>query len=429
MLVTKKLVSAKKQRSYGFLIWKEDQYTKQQEIRGFLSIGRGSSNQLILNDNYISRHHARIEYKKDDGFFVLKDMNSRNGCFLNGTRVYQAVLSHNDRIKLGDRVFTFSFDRHNTKWQLATQSSNIAWNEKLTRLPYISQNNYPVLLLGSSGTGKEIIAQLIHKNSTRSQSPMVSINCGAMTESLIESELFGHVKGSYTGAISDRQGAFLAAKHGSLFLDEIGELPLHLQPKLLRAIEMQEIKPVGSDQTLKTDVRIIAATHQNLKEKVEKKEFREDLYYRLNVVNIELPDLKNRMEDFDNFLNIFSAEEGVIFSEKARQQLKTHTWPGNIRELKNTVSRAKALFRNNVISPKDIKALLDTGENHTSRFESKKEMTLKEIEQSIIVKLLKNIKAPQTSVAKELGIARSSLNDRLSRYKIDAKKFKSSQLA
>lgn len=424
-MLTKKIRSTTNHRSQGFLCWKKQGYTEQREISDFLSIGRADTNQLILEDPFASRHHARIEYKKDKGFFILKDMNSKNGLLLNGNRIYQAVLSDKDVIKVGETVFLFSFERYNNKWQLTTQSTNEIWNDQLARIPYLSQNNYPVLLQGASGTGKEIMARLIHKHSPRNQSPMVTINCGALTESLVESELFGHTKGSYTGAVSHRQGAFLSANGGTLFLDEVGELPLTLQPKLLRAIEYQEIKPVGSDKTFKTDVRIVAATHQDLTEKIQKKQFREDLYYRLNVISIKIPNLRDRMEDFDNFLEMFSVKYGVSFSKTAIEYFKKYPWPGNIRELKNTVARAKALFTTQVIDRERAKLLLDNGEDIMKKDQSTQEpLTLKEIERNVIINLLKKYDGHQSKVAKELDIPRSSLSDRLGKLRINPKMFK-----
>ena len=427
-MLTKKIRSHINHHPQGFLCWKKQGYTEQREISDFLSIGRAETNQLILEDQFISRHHARIEYKKDKGFFVLRDMNSKNGLFLNGNRIYQAVLSDKDVIKVGETVFLFSFERYNNKWQLTTQSANEIWNDQLARVPHLSQNDYPVLLQGASGTGKEIMARLIHKHSPRNQSPMVTINCGALTESLVESELFGHTKGSYTGALNSRQGAFLSANGGTLFLDEVGELPLTLQPKLLRAIEYQEIKPVGSDKTFKTDVRVIAATHQDLTEKIQKKQFREDLYYRLNVISIKIPNLRDRMEDFDNFLEMFSVKYGVSFSKTAIEYFKKYPWPGNIRELKNTVARAKALFMAQVIDREKAKLLLDNGEDIVKQAQTTQEpLTLKEIERNVIINLLKKHDGHQSKVAEELDIPRSSLSDRLGKLRINPKMFKPSK--
>ena len=427
-MLTKKIQPSVNHQPLGFLSLQKRGYMEQREVSDFLSIGRAETNQLVLEDEFVSRHHARIEYKKDKRLFILRDMNSRNGLFLNGSRVYQAVLSDKDIIKVGETSFLFSFERYNNKWRLATQSANDSWNDQLARVPHLSQNDYPVLLSGASGTGKEIMARLIHKNSLRNQNPIVTINCGALTESLVESELFGHTKGSYTGALNDRRGAFLSANGGTLFLDEVGELPLALQPKLLRAIEYHEVKPVGSDRTFKTDVRIISATHQNLMEKTKKNQFREDLYYRLNVISLKIPNLKDRMEDFVGFLEMFSMEYGVCFSNSAVQYLKKYPWPGNIRELRNTVARAKALFREKVIDREKTKLLLDEREDikkpSAAWMRFGKARTLKEIEKRVIINLMEKYDGHQSKVADELGIPRSSLSDRLGKHRIDPRSFK-----
>ena len=213
---------------------------------------------------------------------------------------------------------------------------------------------------------------------------------------------------------------FLAAKEGTLFLDEIGDLPLHLQPKMLRAIEYQEVKPVGSDKILKTNVRIIAATHQDLKKKVEKGEFREDLYYRLNVIQITLPSLRDRIEDIEKFIQHFCLRYGVQLSPEALILFCKHPWPGNIRELKNTIARAKALFINEVIDKKRAHLVLDQGQ-----ISSAEEIhTLSDMEKTMILKLLKKYRGHQRKVAKELAIPPSTLHDRLKKYSINAGAFK-----
>ncbi|MGI9548935.1 MAG: sigma 54-interacting transcriptional regulator [Bdellovibrionales bacterium] len=420
-MLTTKIKIPNKSQSVGFLCWDKGGHIESREVKNFLSIGRESTNLLSLEDHFVSRHHARIEKDTSSGFFILKDMQSRNGVFLNKNRIYKAVLSHNDKIQIGNLQFTFSFEKYNHKWKLSAQSLNQKWNEQLSRIPHIAQTNCPILILGPSGTGKEVLAQTIHKASSRNQSPLVSVNCSALTETLVESELFGHTKGSYTDAIKDRKGAFLAASKGTLFLDEIGDLPLKLQPKFLRAIEYQEIKPVGSDLTLKTDVRIISATHQNLKSKAEENEFRKDLYYRLNVISIPIPALKDRMEDFESLLNSFTLKEGVTFSTKAIEILKSYHWPGNIRELKNMVARSKALFTNETIDSEKVSFLLDQGEKEESSF-----TTLKGLEKTAITNSLKRFKGNQSKVANALDIPRSTLHNRIQEHEINVNKFKRS---
>ena len=203
-----------------------------------------------------------------------------------------------------------------------------------------------VLITGSNGTGKEVVAHLIHENSQRANAAMVEVNCAAIPSELIESELFGHMKGSFTGAVKDRAGKFEQADGGTLFLDEIGDMSLSAQTKVLRALQENEITRVGSDKTIKVNVRVLAATNKNLKQEIEKGNFREDLFHRLNVIPIQVPDLKDRKEDIpllvNHFIQLICAEQGwktKSITEEAIQSLQQHHWPGNIRELRNVVER------------------------------------------------------------------------------------------
>lgn len=310
------------------------------------------------------------------------------------------------------------------------KSKNPQWHAELQSLSGVSQSEFSVLLLGPSGSGKDIIAQAIHKNSQRQACAFVSVNCSALTESLIESELFGHVKGSFTGALGDRKGAFESARFGTLFLDEIGDLSYNLQAKLLRALENNEIRPVGSDKIVKTNVRIIAATHQNLDQKIQAGEFRSDLYYRLNVVSIFTPALKDRPEDFEEILYSFAKEMRVRFSYDAIQRLKAHTWPGNIRELRNLVARASALFTHRQIDLEKAERLLGGSSFHPHPLRetaaSGQVSVIKEVERQIILKKLETNKGNQRKTAHELGMPKSTLNDRLRQYNINLGDFKKS---
>ena len=418
---TKKIRGKQNDFSQAFLYWKQKGYMEQKEIKNFLSIGRENANLLVLEDNFVSRHHARIEKKAERGVYLLRDMNSQNGVFLNGSRVHQALLNHNDKIQIGKTQFVFSSERYNHRWKMSAQSLNESWNRALSRIPHLALSEAPILILGPSGSGKELIAQMIHGYSKRSHANMVSINCGALTESLVESELFGHKKGSYTGSLGDRKGAFLTASEGTLFMDEIGDLPLKLQPKLLRAIEYKEVKPVGSDWPLKTEARIVSATHQDLKSKAEKQEFRKDLYFRLNVVSITVPPLRDRMEDFDSLLKYFCLIQGAAFSSSAIRLLKSYHWPGNIRELKNTVERARALFPSETLDKEKTLSLLDRMEDENK----KKEDPLWLLEKKSIIKALEIYKGNQSKASLFLDIPRSSLNDKIKNYKINVAQFKS----
>jgi DNA-binding NtrC family response regulator len=225
----------------------------------------------------------------------------------------------------------------------------------------VARSDAPVLIAGESGTGKELVAKAVHEYSPRRQKEMITINCGAIPENLLESELFGHEKGSFTGAIARRAGRFEQADGGTLFLDEIGDMPLSIQVKLLRVLQDGSFSRVGANETITTDVRIIAATHKNLSEEVAAGRFREDLYYRLNVVEIRIPPLRERREDIpllaEFFLQRITKKNGMArirLSAEAVNTLQSHNWPGNVRELENTIARACALASSNILLPSDI---------------------------------------------------------------------------
>lgn len=410
----------------GFLTWKDSTRAQQLEIGEFLTLGRDPSNHIVLEDSFASQRHTRIE-RKPNGF-LLRDLRSRNGTFLNGARIFEAQLNDGDRIRVGETDLFFSWTRASENSITLMTSKNPAWSAQLGKLANIAQAQFPVLLTGPSGTGKDILAQSIHRLSMRKVGAFVSVNCSALSESLVESELFGHLRGSFTGATNDRKGAFEAARGGTLFLDEIGDLPLALQPKLLRALENNQIRPVGSDKSIETDVRIIAATHHDLKKLVLEERFRADLYFRLHVIQLQAPALRERMEDFDDLFYSFAKQMRVRFSYAAIQRLKNHTWPGNIRELKNVVARAKAYWGSEEVSENDVTQLLDimpTNENgsvpQTEGFKASRSV-IKEIEFEMIKSRLIANRGNQRKTAADLGMPKSTLHDRIKVYGIDVEK-------
>ncbi|MEW6269751.1 MAG: sigma-54 dependent transcriptional regulator [Thermodesulfobacteriota bacterium] len=233
----------------------------------------------------------------------------------------------------------------------------------------VSQNKSTVLITGASGTGKELVARTLHAKSPWSRAPFIAVNCGAFSESLLDSQLFGHRRGSFTGAINDQEGVFQAASGGTLFLDEVSEIPLPLQGKFLRAIQEREITPLGTTRPVKVDVRLVAASNKDLREEVRAGRFREDLFYRLNVVNIHLPPLAARRGDIpalvEHFVGEFARTYGVApkrLSDEARARLLAHDWPGNIRELQNTIERAFAISTSDTIELADIAPALPPAE-------------------------------------------------------------------
>ncbi len=387
-------------------------------LTAFVTIGRGPENTVAIDDSYTSHRHARIEQKSFG--FVLRDLQSRNGTYVNGVAIMEAVLNDQDCIRIGKSEFVFSNSQPHSTLSLTSKNPN--YSLQLKNLPSIAAENIPVLILGPSGVGKELIARAVHDLSSRREGPFVSVNCSALSESLVESELFGHIRGSFTGAQNDRKGAFETARGGTLFLDEIGDLPLQLQPKLLRALENQEIRPVGSDSTIQTDIRIVAATHQDLEGQAQRGAFRFDLFYRLQGMTLRPPALKDRLEDFETLLFTFARHSKVRFSHGAIAELKKHSWPGNIRELKNMVARARVLFGSQTVEAEHVTRLIDSPPDKFPDLGLKLpsgKFSLKSLERELIMTRLKANKGNQRRTADDLGIPKSTLHDRIRAYAIE----------
>lgn len=275
----------------------------------------------------------------------------------------------------------------------------------------VAPSNAPVLILGQSGAGKEIVAQLIHRWSPRAAGPFVAANCAGLPETLIESELFGHAKGAFTGAQTVQLGFFRSAHRGTLFLDEIGELPLHLQPKLLRALESGQITPLGSDLPVPTDTRLVAATNRDLGDWVREGRFREDLYYRINVIELIVPPLRERSDDILPLARQFASEfagAAVRLSPQTVQCLVSYNWPGNVRELRNAIQRACLLCRGDLIMPEHLPpkiAALTTPTEPAAPTAGR----LSQVERATILATLEECQGNRTHAAKKLGISRRAL--------------------
>lgn len=284
-----------------------------------------------------------------------------------------------------------------------------------------------VLVIGESGTGKELVAHAIHDNSPRRSKRFVAVNCGALAENLLESELFGHVKGAFTGAVSDKKGLFEEANGGTIFLDEIGDIAPALQIKLLRVIQENEFKPVGSNENRKVDVRIIAATHRDLDALVKSGKFREDLYYRLKVIEIELPPLRERMEDLDllveHFLSRYAQKNKKSvshISEEALELLRNYGWPGNIRELEHAIERAVAMSNTSVLFVEDFPSEISKRNLSEPNAEGPS-TSLEEMEKAHILKVLQDVHFNKSKASEVLGIDRATLYRKAQRYGIDLK--------
>ena len=314
-------------------------------------------------------------------------------------------------------------------------SSIIGQGDAMTRLfetiSLVAPSDATVLILGESGTGKELIANAIHENSPRASQPFIKVNCAALPETLLESELFGHERGAFTGAVARKQGRFRQAHTGSIFLDEIAEMPPTTQAKILRVLQEQEFEPLGSTQTVKVDIRVIAATNRVLETEIEKGRFREDLYYRLNVVSVKMPPLRDRRDDIlllaDHFLKMYAEKNRRIIkgvSPRTADLLMRYSWPGNIRELENAVERAVILTRGDMVTPENLPDAirsLDGGDREDAEgvADPSSSQTLKDVEQQMILRTLAEAGGNRTKTAEILGISRRTLQLKLKKYGIN----------
>jgi transcriptional regulator with GAF, ATPase, and Fis domain len=317
-------------------------------------IGSHASNDLVLDDKTISRFHCRIA--REGHAWRLTDAGSRNGTRLDGVKVLVAELDNEALLVLGESAIRVKPVREGHVNRIAAPAQFggiIGGSDVMQRLfavlERVAASEIDVLVHGESGTGKELVATELVQRGSRAEGPVVVVDCGSISPSLVESELFGHVRGAFTGADRDREGAFEAADGGTLFLDEIGELPLELQPKLLRALEAREVRRVGQTRMKHVDVRVIAATNRDLEREVNRGRFREDLDFRLAKVSVRVPPLRDRVDDIPLLVRTFLASLGTrdgasrLFSGPVLEELMLHDWPGNVRELKNYVERSIVL--------------------------------------------------------------------------------------
>jgi len=308
---------------------------------------------------------------------------------------------------------------------------SVAMQSVYTLLGRIADSEASVLITGESGTGKEVTARSIHASSRRKDGPFVPVNLSAVPGQLLESELFGHAKGAFTSAHGERAGLFQRANGGTIFLDEIGDMPLELQPKLLRALQERKVRPVGSDDEVAIDVRVIAATNRDLDTAVEEERFREDLYFRINVVHVELPPLRVRGRDIlmlgQHFLDHFAlqAEKPIVeFSQPAAERLLSYQWPGNVRELRNCVERAVALAQHREIVLDDLSTKIrNYSRSHVlvASDDPQELAPMEQVERRYIIRVMEAVNANKTMAAKVLGFDRKTLYRKLERHGIDIK--------
>jgi DNA-binding NtrC family response regulator len=409
-------------------------------------VGKREANDLVIEEKTVSRNHFEIVQTEDS--YLLKDLESTNGTYINDIRVKEAYLTPGDIIRVGTvRIEFIAFDEKvQIEPSTRTEFGPLLGRARKMRqifsiLEKISPTNATVIIEGETGTGKDLVARAIHQHSARKAKPFVVFDCSAVAPNLIESELFGHLKGAFTGAVATRRGAFEEAGGGTIFLDEIGELSPELQPKLLRALEHREIKRVGSNESIPIDVRVICATNRNLRKEVSEKRFREDLYYRLSVVKIHLPPLRERPDDIPFLIERILANgkfnvtpDGKLkisrVEDDALKMLTRYQWPGNVRELVNFLERVVPLVEGNSIGGQHVGFVFQEMEREeeeaTERmpidmglpFKEAKQKIVESFEKDYLAALLRRNNYNISKTAREAGIDRKHIRNLLKKYGI-----------
>ncbi len=400
--------------------------------RRLIHIGSSPDNDFALDHPTVSRVRARLEFQRHG--YLLTDLASKNGIWVDGLRVREAFLRSGATLRFGQADVGFVLEEERVQVELSRATTfgrligkSSQMREIFALLGRVAPSDVTVLVEGESGTGKELVAEALHLHCTsRRSKPFVIFDCSAVAPELIESELFGHVRGAFTGAVAKREGVFGEADGGTLFLDEIGELPLDLQPKLLRALESGEVKPVGGNERRRVDVRVIAATNRQLDHEIDAGAFRRDLYYRLAVIKVRIPPLRQRIEDIPLLVEHFLARaaDGVRVGFDTMRKLQAHSWPGNVRELKNYVDRAVILADDGRLSTQHLStdrlsdaggdAELDTGAcvvrmDFDLPFKDAKARLVDTFERRYWVRLLEEAAGNVSEAARRGGIHRKSL--------------------
>ncbi|MBI4864139.1 MAG: sigma 54-dependent Fis family transcriptional regulator [Candidatus Riflebacteria bacterium] len=389
-------------------------------------IGTREDNDLVLTDRTVSKYHVAIE-EQPEGYLV-RDVGSRNGTFVNNSRVREVFLTPGSTIVVGKTVLRFEPPAERVELTPSARDSfgeirgvSPRIREIFGLLEKVAPSDLPVLITGDTGSGKEVVARSIHQESRRAAKPFVVFDCSALSRDLVDSALFGHQEGAFTGATGKRKGAFLTAAGGTLFIDEIGELALELQPKLLRVLERREIQPLGSDQMAKVDVRVLAATHRDLAQMVAEKSFRHDLLYRLSVVKVRLPPLRERLEDIPILVSHFLEQAGAPghpIVPLAMDRLIRASWPGNARELKNVLDRALVMAGEAPIDLQHLDLPPESPAVLPSDAGSAGDRKLEEIEAEAIRVTLAKTSWNKSQTARILGIGRNTLLEKIAKYSI-----------
>ena len=401
--------------------------TRTLQLAGTLLVGRGPEAGLLLRDPTVPPLTATL-WPTAEGKYWIRTEPGAPSLQVGDLSVRECLLPPEVPIRIGETLLTLqkrqtslelpSFPSGVRPWLTTCESGRqVLWTARKAAATPLS-----IYLAGETGTGKEVLAQLIHSWSDRASGLFVPLHCGALALSLAESELFGHVKGAFTGASHHRAGALLQAHGGTLFLDEVGDLPMDIQVKLLRFLENGEIRPVGADRTSRADVRLLCATHHPLLQLVEQGKFRRDLYFRIASITVEIPPLRDRHDDVELLARKFSQELNRSISDRALLRLQAHAWPGNVRELRHAIERASGLASpfSLTLGESEFEFLVRT---ETVAKEPSLELgsgilTLEEMERVMVLKALKLARGNRRNAARILGVARSTLFEMLKRHKI-----------
>jgi two-component system response regulator GlrR len=388
-----------------------------------VTIGSHAGNGLVIPDGTVSRFHARIEL--DSHGFLLTDLDSTNGTYVGNLRIGSAYLPHKAKLQLGDVAVLFEVQREEQELALAQVDrfgalvgQSPSMRRLFEELERVAASDVTVLIAGETGTGKDLAAAELHRHSPRRDRPFVIVDCGGLPESLIDAELFGHERGAFTGADVARAGAFEEADGGTLFLDEVAELSPAMQVKLLRAIEARTVKRLGANDWRKVDVRVVAATHQDLARLCNQRLFREDLYYRLAVVRLRIPPLRERLDDLPLLVQTVLDEAGETsfpLDEPLMEALRARHWAGNVRELRNVVQRALVLGAD---------ALTDDGADARARgdeepYKLAKARAIEQFERRYLVGLLERAGGTVAKAARAADVDAAWLFRLIKRYRID----------
>jgi DNA-binding NtrC family response regulator len=401
-----------------------------------IRVGSHRSNEVLLNDRLVSRFHCVLAL--EHGMWTLTDTDSLNGTHLSGVRIREAYLPPGDcELTLGDSVVRVTQLSPEKALRVPEVSSfgelrgrTLAMRQVFSVLERVAASEVTVLIQGESGTGKELVATELVRRSGRNGRPFLTLDCGSISPNLIESELFGHARGAFTGADRTRIGAFEAASGGTIFLDEIGEMPLDMQPKLLRALENREIRRAGENEARKVDVRVVAATNRNLEREVNRGRFREDLYFRLSVFTVRLPPLRERTDDIPELVRGFLERMGALdnerlFTSSIFAELARHDWPGNVRELRNYIERALVLQDASEASrgnrePHDLGGPASEGSGTTidAPFKTAKERLITQFERGYLEQLMAWAGGNVSRASRKAKLDRMYLHRLLQRYEI-----------